>query len=150
IRRTTFRYATDEIVIPIKAAHGVDALYAPRRTVLDPILVDAAAAAGADVRFGVTVTGLRRDRNGRVTGVEGRLDTGRPVAVDATLVVGAAGPRSTAARHAGAGIARAGAGATAVVYGYWSDIETDGYEWVFRPDACAGIIPTNDGLACVF
>src|SRR5262245_62758108 len=38
IRRTTFRYATDEIVIPIKAAHGIDTLYAPRRTVLDPIL----------------------------------------------------------------------------------------------------------------
>src|SRR5262245_44825523 len=119
IRRTTFRCATDEIVIPIKAAHGVDALYAPRRTVLDPILVDAAAAAGADVRFGVTVTGLRRDRNGRVTGVEGRLDTGRPVAVDATLVVGADGLRSTVARHAGAGIERTGAGATAVTYGYW-------------------------------
>ena len=30
--------------VKIKPAHGVDALYAPRRTVLDPILVDAAGA----------------------------------------------------------------------------------------------------------
>ena len=39
----------------IKPSHGVDALYALRRTVLDPILVDAAIAAGAQVRFGSTV-----------------------------------------------------------------------------------------------
>ena len=29
-------------------------------------------------------------------------------------------------------------------------LETDGYEWIFRPDAAAGVIPTNDGQACVF
>ena len=45
---------------------------------------------------------------------------------------------------------RQGTHATAVTYGYWSDLETDGYEWVFRPDACSGVIPTNDGQACVF
>ena len=45
---------------------------------------------------------------------------------------------------------RRGSGATAVVYGYWSDLDADGYEWVFRPDACAGAIPTNDGQTCVF
>ena len=44
--------------------HGVDALYAPRRTVLDPILVDAAVAAGAEVRFGITVTDVSRDAAG--------------------------------------------------------------------------------------
>ena len=49
ITRTTFRYGAETIDIPIKPSHGVDALYAPRRTVLDPVLVDAAAAAGADV-----------------------------------------------------------------------------------------------------
>ena len=42
VRRTTFTYAGDEVTVTIKPSHGVDALYAPRRTVLDPILVDAA------------------------------------------------------------------------------------------------------------
>ena len=35
-------------------------------------------------------------------------------------------------------------------YGYWTGLARDGYEWIFRPDACAGVIPTNDGRSCVF
>src|SRR5690348_16736671 len=40
VRSTTFRYAGADVRVAIKSSHGVDALYAPRRTVLDPILVD--------------------------------------------------------------------------------------------------------------
>ena len=58
--------------------------------------------------------------------------------------------RSTVAQQVGAPVERRGSGAGAVVYGYWSGLETNGYEWIFRPGACAGVIPTNDGLACVF
>jgi 2-polyprenyl-6-methoxyphenol hydroxylase-like FAD-dependent oxidoreductase len=150
IRQTTFRFANDQIVVPIKPGHGVDALYTPRRTVLDPLLVDAALAAGAEVRYGVTVTGLRVDLSGRITGIVGRDRASRPLAVDAGLVVGADGMRSAVAQHVTAPIEHHGAGANAVVYGYWSGVDTSGYEWIFRPDACAGIVPTNDGLACVF
>jgi flavin-dependent dehydrogenase len=50
VRRTTFRYANTVMRIAIKPSYGVDALYAPRRTVLDPALVDAAVASGAEVR----------------------------------------------------------------------------------------------------
>ena len=38
----------------------------------------------------------------------------------------------------------------AVTYAYWSDLTTDGYEWNFRPNGCSGVIPTNNGQACVF
>ena len=58
VRTTTFTFADEEVRITIKPSHGVDALYAPRRTVLDPILVDAARAAGAVVR-------LRHEHHGR-------------------------------------------------------------------------------------
>jgi 2-polyprenyl-6-methoxyphenol hydroxylase-like FAD-dependent oxidoreductase len=149
IRRTTFRYAGEEIVVPIKPSHGVDALYAPRRTVLDALLIDAAVRAGAEVHFGVTVTDVCRDECGRVTGIAGR-DGERRIAVDASFVVGADGTRSTVAEHVSAPVQRRGTSTSAVVYGYWSDLDATGYEWIFRPDACAGIIPTNDGLACVF
>ena len=60
IRRTRFIYGAS-VDITIKPSYGVDALYAPRRTVLDPILVDAARDAGADIRYGITVTDVRRD-----------------------------------------------------------------------------------------
>ena len=150
IRRTTFSYSNAQAVVTIRPSFGVDALYAPRRTVLDPILVDAATAAGAEVRYGITVTDVRRDAHGNVCGIVGRDERGRRMVADAGIVVGADGARSTVADRVEAPIERAGTGATAVVYGYWSHLATDGYEWVYRPRAMAGIIPTNNGQACVF
>jgi flavin-dependent dehydrogenase len=153
LRHTTFSFAGEKLVIPIKPAHGVDALYAPRRTVLDPILVDAAARAGAEVQYGVTVTGVRRNYKGRVTGLVGRDEKGNGFAVDAGLVIGADGMRSTIAQRVGAPIVRSGTGASASIYGYWRDLEIEeplGYEWTFTTAGAAGVIPTNEGETCVF
>lgn len=154
IRKVTYHYGGEELVLGVKPAHGVDALYAPRRTVLDPILVDAAERAGAEVRFGVTVTGVKRNYKGRVTGIVGRDQKGQGVSFDAGLVIGADGMRSTIAQRVGAPVVRTGTGATAVVYGYWRDLEPEGdeagYEWIFRSGVGAGVIPTNDGESVVF
>ncbi|HSB86436.1 MAG TPA: FAD-dependent monooxygenase [Ilumatobacteraceae bacterium] len=150
IRRTTFHYAHDDVAVTIKPAHGIDALYAPRRTVLDTVLVDAAVAAGAEVRYGVTVTDVRRGRGDRIVGIEGYDDTGRAIAVDAAVVIGADGLRSTIAKRVGAPVEHRGTVAGGVVYGYWSDVEADGYEWAYGAGAAAGLIPTNGGLTCVF
>ena len=150
VRRTTFTYADAELGITIKPSHGVSALYAPRRTVLDPILVDAAVAAGATVRFGTSVTGVRRTSEGRVIGVDARDTHGRHLRHDARWVIGADGMRSVVASAVGAEVERQGTGATACTYGYWSDLETDGYHWIFRPNASAGVIPTNGNQSCVF
>src|SRR4051794_5142282 len=97
-RRTTFTYADDELRVTVKPAHGIDALYAPRRTVLDPILVDAASAAGAEIAYGTTVTGLEHDDTGRVVGVSTRDAAGRLQTRRAKWVVGADGIRSAVAR----------------------------------------------------
>jgi 2-polyprenyl-6-methoxyphenol hydroxylase-like FAD-dependent oxidoreductase len=150
VRQVRFRLANDDLTIKIKQAHGVDALYAPRRTVLDPMLVDAAIAAGAEVRYGISVQDVRRDSTGRVTGIDAVDARGEAVAFDAALVIGADGARSTIADRVGAPTDHQGTGRGAVVYGYWSGLEVDGYEWVFRPHVAAGLIPTNDGLTCVF
>jgi 2-polyprenyl-6-methoxyphenol hydroxylase-like FAD-dependent oxidoreductase len=150
VRRTTFTYADDEVPITIKPSHGVDALYAPRRTVLDPILVDAARVAGATIQHGTTITDVTRDISGRVNGVAGQDEKGRAVQHAARWVVGADGLRSVTAGAVDAPIERRGTGATAVVYGYWPGFDVDGYQWVFRPDACAGFIPTNGEQTCVF
>jgi 2-polyprenyl-6-methoxyphenol hydroxylase-like FAD-dependent oxidoreductase len=85
-----------------------------------------------------------------VTGIAGRDRTGQVVAIDADLVVGADGMRSIVAQLVAAPVERSGTAASAVVYGYWSDLNTNGYEWIFRRQACAGVIPTNHGAAAVF
>jgi flavin-dependent dehydrogenase len=138
------------VVVSIKAAAGVEALYAPRRTLLDALLVDAAVEAGADVRFGITVTGLRHDDRGRVSGVIGRDRSGDRLEVDAGLTIGADGVRSVVAAQAEARTYRVGRGQGAIVYGYWPGLPTPGYEWFYRPGGTAGMIPTNDGEVCVF
>jgi flavin-dependent dehydrogenase len=150
VRRTTFQFADQQIVVDIKPSHGVDALYAPRRTVLDPLLVEAAVEAGADVHFGTSVTGLMW-RGRSVVGVRAVTADGRTVELRAPLVIGADGVRSAIARHVRAKSTRVGhhIGA-ATTYGYWSDLDIDGYRWLFRSDAVSGLIPTNDGQVCVF
>jgi 2-polyprenyl-6-methoxyphenol hydroxylase-like FAD-dependent oxidoreductase len=150
VRRTVFRYADDVVPVEIRPAYGVDALYAPRRTVLDPILVDAAIAAGAQVRFGVAVADVTRDRHGGIDGVTGRTRDGHPFHAAARIVVGADGIRSTIAERVGAAYERIGRSVASVTYGHWTGLATDGYEWNFRPRAASGVIPTNDGGACVY
>jgi len=150
IRRTAFHYGDDTTTVSIKPAAGVDALYAPRRTLLDQVLVDAAASAGAEVRFGVDVTGLERDSTGRVIGVVGRDRGGDQIRAHGWLTIGADGARSLVARDAGAATLRTGVGSGAIVYGYWGGLDVTGYEWFYRPGASAGLIPTNDGAVCVF
>ena len=102
VRSTTFHLPGAASTVEIKPKHVVDALYAPRRVVLDAILADAARSAGADVRFGTSVTGLRRDRTGRVAGITARAGAAH-LEVSADLVVGADGRRPTVARYVGAG-----------------------------------------------
>jgi 2-polyprenyl-6-methoxyphenol hydroxylase-like FAD-dependent oxidoreductase len=150
IRRTRFDYGADSETVIIKPSAGVEALYAPRRTVLDRVLVEAAMAAGVEIRYGAFITGLLRGASGEVVGVNGSDRDGTDFTARAQLTVGADGIRSVVAREAGAATVREGTGASAVIYGYWSELDADGYEWFYRPGHSAGVIPTNAGEACVF
>ena len=150
IRTTTFYYGDQEPVhISIRPSAGVDALYAPRRTVLDPILVDAASEAGVDVLHGTRVTELLRDRAGRVSGVRARTPGG-PRDLAARIVVGADGIASFVAQQVGAPLLREGRWGSAVQYAYYEGIGGTGYEWAYRDGVAAGLIPTDDGQSCVF
>src|SRR5262249_13203863 len=60
------------------------------------------------------------------------------------------GVRSKVAQLAGASYSRAGSHVAGMTYGYWSNVATDGFEWVLQPNACSGFIPTNRGEVCVF
>ena len=150
VRRVTFHYGGDPVPVRLKPSAGVEALYAPRRTVLDAVLVDAAEQAGARVRFGWAAVDLARDAAGRVTGVVLRDHGGATWCERARLVVGADGRGSVVAARAAAPTIAAGAHAPAYAYGYWPAADLDGYHWYYGDGMSAGAIPTNDGLACVF
>jgi flavin-dependent dehydrogenase len=150
VRQATFFYGHEATTVPIKPRDGIDALYAPRRHVLDRLLVDAAGAAGADIVYGVRLKGLQRAGTGRVTGVVLEDESGHVQHVSSRTVVGADGLYSTVGRLVGATAYRVGRHATAIMYGHWSGLDVDGYEWYFVPGLSAGAIPTNDGQTCVF
>jgi flavin-dependent dehydrogenase len=150
IREVVFHYADGEdITVAIRPNAGVDALYAPRRYLIDRLLVDAAAAAGADVLHQTTATALIRDGAERVTGVWVRGPRGAPMSLHAPLTIGADGVRSTVAAAVQAPVVWRGANATGFLYRYFSDLPASGYEWAYGDGAAAGLIPTNDGT-CVF
>jgi flavin-dependent dehydrogenase len=146
VRTTTFSYADQDVTVAIEPRHGVSALYAPRRFLLDRLLVDAAREAGAEVEHGVRVEDVRMDDQGRVAGVI----SDRFGPVEAGIVIGADGLHSTIARRVGAPPVVEGRHATGVLYTYWEGLESDAFFWGFRREAGVGVIPTNDGASCVF
>jgi flavin-dependent dehydrogenase len=150
IRQVTFNAGGESISRTIKEKAGVDLLVAPRRYVLDTILAGAAERAGADVRQGVTITGLQRDGRGRVTGVTGHDRDGAPVEIGARHVVGADGLRSRVADLAGAAVDQAGPAGGAGQYSYYAGSRWDGFEFFVAERSFAGVFPTHDGQACIW
>ncbi|MBR1279545.1 NAD(P)/FAD-dependent oxidoreductase [Bradyrhizobium sp. AUGA SZCCT0283] len=149
IRSTTFHYGDEAVRVDIKPDHGVDFLLAPRRTVLDPLLVDAAWHAGAAVRHGVALSELQFASNGRVIGASLRDGSGACRTVRSDIVIGADGRQSTVAQFVNSRVIVEGFNASGVVFGYFADLDRDGLHWHFARNAAAGVIPTNAGH-CVF
>lgn len=150
IRSTAFIYGKETFEVDVKPSHGVDALYSPRRYLLDAVLVDAAVEAGVDARFGVSCRGLLHGPDGRVRGVLAGTEGGATFSLTSDIVVGADGRRSAVARFANAAVERQGNHASSVVYAYFAGMEHRGNRWYFMPGLSAGAIPTNDGQTCVF
>jgi flavin-dependent dehydrogenase len=151
VEKTLFHYADGDMVqVSIRKSPGVDALYAPRRHVIDRILVDAAAEAGAEVHHGFTVTGLLSGSDGRVAGVRGTGRDGTEAVLRSRITIGADGIRSVVADQVAAPVDRLGEVGGAVLYRYHTDFCVAGYEWAYGPGGAAGMIPTNDGRTCVF
>ena len=67
VRSTRFAYPSQDVTVAIEPRQGVDALYAPRRVLLDRVLVDAASNAGAEFLFHSKATELVRAADGPAT-----------------------------------------------------------------------------------
>ncbi len=129
------------------ARDGITAAYAPRRRILDTILVEAAVAAGAELREGCTLVSLITDDR-RVTGVRCRLASGGITQERGRLVVGADGMRSTVASLVGAETYLSHPRMTCVFYTYWSAVATD-FELYERPGRWVAALSTHDDLTLV-
>jgi 2-polyprenyl-6-methoxyphenol hydroxylase-like FAD-dependent oxidoreductase len=123
---------------------GADALYSPRRTILDTLLVDAARAAGAEVRERCKVDEIVFD-DGRVSGIRSGS-----VREKARLVVGADGRHSLVAKAVRPAVYHAIAPRSVAYYTYWAGVPSDGGRMYVRGDRMIGAWPTNDGLVMTY
>ncbi|QTE03039.1 NAD(P)/FAD-dependent oxidoreductase [Streptomyces cyanogenus] len=147
VRRISYTLQDVRLSGPVPAEEGIDAAYAPRRYVLDSLLIDAAVEAGAAFRQGCAVTGVLTE-DGRVTGVRCRTGRAGPAEVRARLVVGADGMRSTLAGLCGAPVEREDAPRTCVYYGYWEGLPAQ-FEVYERTGRLIGVVGTHDELTLV-
>jgi 2-polyprenyl-6-methoxyphenol hydroxylase-like FAD-dependent oxidoreductase len=122
---------------------GVAQGFCPRRTVLDSLLLEAAAEAGAEVRTGVSVEELLFE-DGAVVGV--RVDGAEE---RARVVVGADGRNSLVARAVQAPEYETRQGRTCAYYSYWAGAQSEGAELYPRDGRMIITGPTHDGLQLV-
>jgi flavin-dependent dehydrogenase len=123
---------------------GVDALYSPRRTILDKILVDAARGSGAEVREGFPVDEILFG-DGRVTGIRGGEQREY-----ARLIIGADGRHSMLAKAVKPQAYDVRPALTCGYYTYWEGVRMQGGEIYGRESRAIGAWPTNDGLTLTY
>ena len=123
--------------------------YAPRRTVLDKILVDAAAEAGAEIREAFTVEEILVE-DGTVVGIRGHQRGGETVTERARIVIGADGRHSMVARTMKAEQYNERPELESSYYTYYSGVPMNGrFETYIRGPRAFAAWSTNDDLTLV-
>jgi flavin-dependent dehydrogenase len=147
IRRLTIDLGDFPLTVPVAPIEGVDINLAPRRYILDALLVQAAAEAGAEVRQGFSVHELLFEGD-RVVGIRGRSRQGGTVEERAAIVVGADGLHSLVAKTVQAPAYNAHPALTCGYYSYFADVKLDCMAASIT-DRFMIAFPTHDHLACV-
>jgi 2-polyprenyl-6-methoxyphenol hydroxylase-like FAD-dependent oxidoreductase len=122
--------------------------FCPRRTVLDKLMVDAAAESGAEVREGFVVEELLRGGD-RVVGLRGRTRNGASAEERARVVIGADGVHSFVARAVAAREYDTRPPIATYFYSYYSGFEAEDIEQHIRDYYGVGCFPTHDGLTLI-
>jgi flavin-dependent dehydrogenase len=128
--------------------HGIQETLAPRRTVLDKILVDAAASAGAEVREGFVFEDVLREGDA-VVGIRGRSQSGGASEERARVVIGADGMRSGFAAAVGAEKLLERPPLTCCYYSFFSGLQATRVEMHVGIGRSGVVVPTHDGNALV-
>lgn len=129
---------------------GVPFGCAPRRAVLDKILVDTAVAAGAELRDQFVVEEFLSDGD-QITGIKGRdLRTGHRFREVGQMVIGADGRNSRLAQTVQAPVYEEQPVETFYYFSYWSGVPIERLEVHVGKQQIIFAFPTNDGLFGVF
>jgi 2-polyprenyl-6-methoxyphenol hydroxylase-like FAD-dependent oxidoreductase len=148
IRSYSFDFGPFKLAGTPHGHDGVSMAYAPRRILLDNLLVEAAVRAGAELREGFTVEEVLIE-DGRVTGIAGRSRDGTRSTELARVVVGADGVHSLIAEEVGASYYHDRPTLAACYLAYFSGVPTDGFEAFIRPQRGWAVIPTHDDLTVI-
>ncbi len=127
---------------------GITETLAPRRTVLDRILVDAAVASGAELREAFAFEEVLREGD-TVVGIRGRSRTGLSCDERARVVIGADGMRSPFAAAVGAAKVVERPNATCCYYAFHSGIDQRPLGMHVGGRCTIVSIPTNDAQTLV-
>ena len=147
-RRMTFDVGPFALRGTIPDANDGMGGFCPRRTVLDALLVNAAAESGADVREGFTVDELLV-ADDTVVGIRGHAKGTKSIEERARIVIGADGVNSFVARAVRAPEYDVQPVAACAYYSYFSGLRQDDIELYVREHVAFGGAPTNDGLHLV-
>jgi 2-polyprenyl-6-methoxyphenol hydroxylase-like FAD-dependent oxidoreductase len=150
VERYSFDFGPVSVAGSPQPIEGEARAFGPRRTVLDKLLVDAAAEAGAEVREAFTVEEIVTD-DGRATGIRGHSKGGDSVVEKANVVVGADGKHSLLVKAVEPEAYNERPSQLAMYYAYWSDLPVAGFETTIRAENRRGwaALPTHDGLTCM-
>ena len=148
IEQSTFDFGPVTLTGRPRPVDGHSTTFAPRRTLLDKILVDAAAAAGVEVREAFTVDDVIFDDDA-VVGIRGHADDGSHVVERARVVIGADGHNSRLARAVDTDRYHEKPVLENAFYTFWRDLPVDGMVTAIRGDRGFAAIPTNDDLTLV-
>jgi 2-polyprenyl-6-methoxyphenol hydroxylase-like FAD-dependent oxidoreductase len=123
--------------------------YCPRRTILDKLLVNAAAQSGAEIREGFTVEEILIE-DGRAVGIKGHSKDGESVTERARVIIGADGLRSSVAEAVRPDRYDEKPILLAAYYSYWTGLPMDGrFETYIRDKRGYGVAPTHDDLTMI-
>lgn len=145
---TTIHVSDQQIRPPVDPDVPEGKAFSPRRYILDQILLEAAIAAGAEVRQDFIVDDLLWDGD-TVVGIRGRARGGKPVEERARIAVGADGKHSLVARHVAAPVYRDHAPLTFAYYSYFSGVGLRDTDLYVSGEQAVFCWPTNDNLSLI-
>ena len=150
VERYSFDFGPVAVAGSPQPIDGIARAYGPRRTILDKLLVDAAAEAGAEVREAFTVEEILFE-DGSVTGIRGHSKGGDSMIERAKVVIGADGKHSLLAKAVQPETYNERPSQLAMYYAYWSDLPVTGFETTIRAESRRGwaALPTHEGLTCM-